>query len=203
MRRAPSVVGVRMQAITLADYEDLALEASSAVAVARALPTTHPSGRIASGWVTVRIVPRSSDPRPVPSFELRDQVRRFIAARAPSAIASHIAVIVPRYLPVGVDAVIAVVDPSTAGDVLAAVRAALASFLHPLTGGPYGLGWPFGRDVYLSDVAALVESVPGVDFAASLALVVDGTRMGERVAVSADRLVVAGTLRLSLSGTGG
>ena len=61
----------------------MAIEASPAVAVARALPTTHPSGRFAPGWVTVRIVPQSTDPRPMPSFGLRQRVQRFIASRRP------------------------------------------------------------------------------------------------------------------------
>jgi hypothetical protein len=153
--------------------------------------------------VTVRIVPRSADPRPEPSFELREEVRAFLAARAPAAIPTQIAVVPPRKLPVGVEATVSVVDPIAAGDVIAALRAALETFLHPLTGGPWGIGWPFGRDVFLSDVAALVESVPGIDYASSLALVADGTRAGERVSVPDDRLVVAGTLRLTLDGVGG
>ena len=45
----------RRQAITAGDYEALAREASPAVAVARVLPSTHPSGRFAPGWVTVII----------------------------------------------------------------------------------------------------------------------------------------------------
>ena len=202
-RRAPQVMRHRRQAITRADYEALALEASPAVAVARALPTTHPSGRHAPGWVTVRIVPQSADARPTPSFELRDQVRRFISRRCPAAIASNVAVVPPRYLPVGVEAVLSATSASAAGDALAAVRRALERFLHPLTGGPWEMGWPFGRAVYLSDVAAVLETVPGVDYASSLALTVQGVAMGERVEVPADRLVVAGTLRLTLSGRPG
>jgi predicted phage baseplate assembly protein len=203
LNRAPHTIRHRRQAITLADYEDLALEASPAVSVARALPTTHPSGRFAPGWVTVRIVPQSSDPRPMPSFGLRQQVRDFLATRAPAAIARHIAVITPEYLPVGVEAVVSPVDPSAAGTVRDAVTAALARFLHPLTGGPTGEGWPFGRDVYLSDVAALLEGLEGVDYVETLALLVDGVHVGDRARVPAERLVVAGPLGVTFSGSEG
>jgi predicted phage baseplate assembly protein len=199
-RRAPQMIRHRRQAISFGDYEALALEASPAVAVARALATTHPSGRFVPGYVTVRIVPQSTDVRPMPSFELREQVRRFIAARAPAAISHRIAVIPPVYLPVTVEAVVNPANLSGAGDVLARVGQALATFLHPLTGGPWGLGWPFGRDVYLSDVAALLESLDGVDYIETLALLVDGKHMGERVDVPTDRLVVAGPQRITLSG---
>ncbi|GJG89723.1 hypothetical protein tb265_49040 [Gemmatimonadetes bacterium T265] len=201
--RAPQIVRHREQAISAADYEALALEASPAVAVARALPTTHPSGRFAPGWVTVRIVPHGTEPRPTPSWTLRERVRSFLAARAPATAARHVAVIPPAFLPVGVDAALSPVDDSAAGDVVDAARAALAGFLHPLTGGPDGEGWPFGRDVYLSDVAALLARVPGLDYVETLALRVDGVAAGERVAVPPDRLVVAGGLRLTLAGCGG
>jgi predicted phage baseplate assembly protein len=203
LRRAPALVRHRRQAITAADYEALALEASPAVAVARALPTTHPSGRPAPGWVTVRVVPHGTEPRPTPSFALREQVRRFLEARAPAAARRRVRVVPPAFLPVSVEAALSPVDPGAAGEVLLRVREALAAFLHPLTGGPEGAGWPFGRDVYLSDVAALVEGVRGVDYVESLALSVDGVRAGERLDVPGDRLVVAGALALTLTGRAG
>lgn len=203
LRRAPQLVRHRRQAITAADYEALALEASPAVAVARALPTTHPSGRFAPGWVTLRIVPQGTEARPLPSWTLRERVRRFLVARTPATARRHVAVIPPVFLPVSVTAVLSPVDSSAAGDVVDAARAALASFLHPLTGGPDGNGWPFGRDVYLSDVAALIERVPGLDYVETLALSVNGVLAAERVAVPRDQLVVSGVLQLTLCGCGG
>jgi hypothetical protein len=148
----------------------------------------------------VLIVPRSNDPRPLASFELRQRVQRFLAARTPAAIATHVAVIPATYFPVGVTVSVSPLDPASAGTVVRDVTSALSRFLHPLTGGPDGDGWPFGRDIYLSDVAAAVESVPGVDFATSIALLVNGTPVGERVAVPADRIVVAGVVRVTLFG---
>ncbi|MEP6732184.1 MAG: putative baseplate assembly protein [bacterium] len=203
LERAPASLRDRRQAITASDYESMALEASPAVAVARALPTTHPSGRFAPGWVTVKIVPQSADPRPMPSFELRQQVQRSLAQRAPAAIAKHIAVIPPTYLAVGVQAVLAPVDASAAGPVLASVTTALRSFLHPLTGGPDGEGWPFGRDVFISDVASMLESITGVDYVETLTLLLNGTPVGDHVVVPVDRMVVAGQLLVTLSGRKG
>jgi hypothetical protein len=48
--------------------------------------------------------------------------------------------------------------------VFAQVRRALAELLDPLTGGPAGTGWPFGRDVHASEVFAVVEKVPLVNY---------------------------------------
>jgi hypothetical protein len=73
-------------------------------------------------------------------------------------------------------------------------------FLHPLRGGPEGQGWALGRDVFLSDVASVVEAVEGVDFVSELALLLDGVPQGERVRVPDDRLAVAGDVRLKLAG---
>jgi hypothetical protein len=64
--RGPRLVRCRNQAVTLVDYEVMALEATPEVAVARA--TAGPSG------ITLMVVPRSADPRPTPSFPLRRAV---------------------------------------------------------------------------------------------------------------------------------
>jgi len=45
------------------------------------------------------------------------------------------------------------------------------TFLHPLSGGRFGSGWEFGRDVYASEVSELIESIAGVDHVESLRLV--------------------------------
>jgi hypothetical protein len=199
--RGPQTMRHRHQALSWADYEALAREASPAVAVARALPTTHPSGRPAPGWVKVLIVPQSQDPQPQPSFELRRRVQDYLAARAPAAVAGQIVVGGPQYLPIGVAAIVAPVNAQEAGPVGERARQALADFLHPLTGGPRGAGWPFGRNVYLSDVATVLEALAGVDYVTALDLLLDGTPRGEMIAVPPDRIVVAGPLRVVLAGS--
>src|SRR5206468_4271347 len=49
-------------------------------------------------------------------------------------------------------------------ETLEAARQALAAAFHPLTGGPEQSGWPFGRAVYVSEVYAVLEQVPLVDY---------------------------------------
>ena len=55
-----------------------------------------------------------------------------------------------------------------------------------------------GRDVFLSDVASVLERVEGVDFVKELTLLLDGNPQRERVAIPDDRIVVAGRLKLKL-----
>jgi hypothetical protein len=45
-----------------------------------------------------------------------------------------------------------------------AVETQLFSFLNPLIGGPEGEGWTFGRDLFVSDIMAVLLTVPGVNF---------------------------------------
>ncbi len=201
--RGPLLIRNRRQALSIDDYEAIAREASPAVAVARALPATHSTGRFAPGWVKLVIMPHSQDPKPQPSFQLRRMVHNFVAARMPASIAGQLDVVGPDYLEVGVVAVVAPENIERAGPVQQDVTARLQNFLNPLSGGPDGKGWPFGRDVYLSDVAAIVEAIAGVDYIATLELTLGGTPHGEVVQVPDDRIVVAGALRVTLAGNEG
>lgn len=196
--RGPRTVRHRGRAIAPADYKTLAHEASPAVA--RAIPVRNPAGRPIPGWVTLLIIPYSEEPRPWPSFGLREQVRRFIEARAPADLAAARGIYMtgPDYLSLDIAATVAPVDPAEAGAVETRARKALGEFLHPLLGGPEGRGWELGRDVFLSDMAAVLERVPGVDYVEELALLLGGALQGERVSVAPDRTVVAGDIRLKL-----
>jgi hypothetical protein len=197
--RGPRTVRHRRQAISQLDYEALAREASPAVALVRAQPSTDASGRRTPGAVTLFVVPQSTEPRPMPALSLLRDVRQFLLARMPVGARAGLVVEPPRYQLVGVEASIAVLAGREAGAVREAVIRALAAFLHPLTGGPGGSGWPFGRDVFLSDIAAMLEETDGVDYVQTLMLVSNGNAQGDSVAVPLDRLVAAGDLRVTLA----
>jgi hypothetical protein len=49
-------------------------------------------------------------------------------------------------------------------DVLKTAKEEMSRFFHPLIGGRDGKGWPFGRDVYLSEIIERLVGLPGVDF---------------------------------------
>jgi len=199
--RCPKTVRHRGRAIAAADYETMAFEASSAVAVARSIPGRNTVGRPVPGWITLMIIPHSQEDRPYPSFGLREEVGAYIAARAPADVADsgRINVVGPDYFPIDVTATLAPLTISQAGAVEEAANQALADFLHPLRGGPGGNGWDLGRDVYISDVAAVLEGVEGVDFVQELSLGVNGEPQGESIAVPSRAIVVAGTITLKLT----
>jgi uncharacterized phage protein gp47/JayE len=198
--RGPRSIRHRGRALLAGDYETMAREASPSVAVARALPARDPGGLATPGWVTLVIIPQSAEPRPYPSFGLRESVRAYIAQRAAADLvaADHIFVTGPDYQAVDIEGVIAPVDPSQAGAVERAVHDALTTFLDPLRGGPGGQGWTPGEEVFVSDVAAVVEHVEGVDRSLELALLRNGVAAGASLAIGPGRLPVAGDIRLRL-----
>lgn len=198
--RGPKSVRQRSRALTTSDFETMALQANPAVAVARALPTRDAEGRMVPGWVTVVIIPKSKNPRPWPSAGLRRHVQKYLVEHVPTDVASlqHIHVTGPDYEAVGVSLTVAPLDPSEAGIVETRIRQKIQDFLHPLRGGADGSGWEPGRDVHLSDVAAVVENVEGVDFVENLALLQEGVQQGERVRIAPDRIAVAGPIFLQM-----
>lgn len=198
--RGPFTIRAGRRAITLEDYATLAHEASPAVARTRVLPNRDAAGRFAPGWITVQIIPYGNEDRPQPSFGMREHVRRFITKHAPSEVAQsqQIIVIGPLYQPIDVEATIAALEADEAGAIEKSAREALQDFLHPLRGGPEGLGWEPGRDVFLSDVAAVLERIAGVDYVEELTLSQKGVSAGNSVPVPDDRIVVAGNILLRL-----
>lgn len=157
MARGPRGLRNRDRAVAIADFEDLAFQASPEVALVRGIPAT---GASSAGAVLLIITPRSDALKPVPSLELLARVQDYLAERlVPTA---DVVVHGPDWLRVSVNAEVAPLVPEEATDVQAAVLARLAAFLHPLTGGLDGTGWAYGRKPYRSDIFALVERTPGV-----------------------------------------
>jgi hypothetical protein len=84
------------------------------------------------------------------------------------------------------------------GDVTAEVLSRLYRFLNPLTGGPKGQGWPFGRELFLSDVYQCLQGIANVQFIRSVELFITDPGGGpkddpvESVEVVAHGVIVSG-----------
>jgi hypothetical protein len=152
-----------------------------------------PPGRpqVAPLATLVVVVPdRPDDPAPVPTVELTDALFRELLRHR--VLATRIHAVAPVYVPVTVDIT---VTGKTGDSHLrpAEVEAAVRTWLSPLTGGPTGSGWPFGRDVYVSELSQLIESLGHVDHVDRLTLRADapGVATEEGVAVPPFSLVEA------------
>ncbi|NEO15015.1 MULTISPECIES: putative baseplate assembly protein [unclassified Moorena] len=175
IERAPKEIRHRQRAVTREDYEDLAKLASPEVSRAKCVPLanlkTNPLAGLetkpdSSGTVSIIIVPRSTEAKPLPSLELIKRVQNYLQAYTEPTVA--ISVVGALYVRVNITTEIAVTSLEGSREVAQTVEQTLASFLHPLTGGFDGMGWNFGRQPYKSDLYRLLERVPGVDHVSSL-----------------------------------
>lgn len=190
------------RAMSPADFEWLACEASPEVARARCLPIIGPDGTGERGWVTLVVVPASVDPAPMPTPGLLAKVAAELAARVPAAIVGRVILGAPTYVPVAVRADVVPRKADAAAIIEARLREKLAGFLHPLTGGTQGTGWNFGEPLYLSQIATLLERVEGVDCVTRLQLLVDDGVAGDMVVVPAGALLTEGDHQLKLLAEG-
>jgi Baseplate J-like protein len=169
--RAPRMIRHGGRAVTLEDYEDLAMLASPAVARAKCIPLKQlgknpQDTQNTPGEVSVLIVPQSQDIKPLPSLELLERVNTYLSSRALSTV--NLAVVGPLYVKVELDVEVSLTSLDGTEAVKKLIHQALTQFLHPLTGGFEGRGWPFGREPHKSDFYALLEAIPGVDHVRSL-----------------------------------
>ncbi len=174
--RTPMVLRSQDRAVTAQDYEFLAREASRKVARARCIQARGGLGgsTVPPGTVELLIVPnvppehdrtlQSLQPDP----ELLEEIKQYIDERR--MLGTHLAVDGPAYVGVSVDATIVVQRNANPERVRTEVARRIREYLDPLLGGVDGDGWPFGRDLYLSEMQSVVQSIAGVEYAQDVTL---------------------------------
>lgn len=178
IRDTISHLRARYRAVTAEDYEELVAEELAdhpvtPVARVKCVPERSLDPYLgdtpAPGHVSVVVVPKPAY-ADAPA-ELLEQVRAYLHPRR--LLTTRLQVVGPTYLEVHVQATLEIkhgFEPST---VAQRAAASLNQHFHPFTGGRNGTGWPFGRDVYVSEVHALLDEVQGVDFVRQLGLSAD------------------------------
>ena len=163
------------QGVNTLDIERLARAVGTRVVRARAWANTSTLFPCldAVGVVTVVIIPYAPEPQPRPSSGLIGAVRNYLDLRR--MICTRLEVVGPSYVSIAVEAQVTITPGVAASAVQSAVLAVLDAFLDPLTGGPAGLGWPFGRSVYRAEILQKITTVPGVDFVTGLRLTADNS----------------------------
>lgn len=173
--RAIELMDDSKRAVTLKDYETLALTTPGAkVARASAKANLHASFPClkATGVITVVILPNMPVKRPTPSRGLLRTVASYLDRRR--VLGTRVEVVGPTYLDVTVRAKVQSVKNVSKTNLRLRIVQALDGFFHPLTGGPEQTGWPFGRDVYRSEVLQVIDEVIGVDHVIALELSAEG-----------------------------
>ena len=192
--RAIKMLNQTNRAVTLQDYERLALATpGTQLARAEARANRHPSFSClkAPGLITLIVLPNMPVTRPTPSAGLKRAVASYLQPKR--VIGTRVMVMGPDYLEIAVQATVKSFAGVSRTNLQRQIVAALNNFLHPLTGGPQGTGWPLGRDLYRSEVMQLIDQVVGVDNVVSLALVVGncGPQCGN-VCLGPTSLIAAG-----------
>ncbi|MEO1061303.1 MAG: putative baseplate assembly protein [Actinomycetota bacterium] len=172
--RGPLVLGTRDRAVTLADYEYLAHQASGRVARVRAVEVGEDGAPASPGEgvaVKLFVVPTVGSfettgefrfDQLVPGADLLEEIQSYLAPRR--MVGTRVMVGPSRYVGVTVAADIRVgpnVDRDRAE--LEAMQA-LYGYLSPLVGGPDGEGWPYGRPLHVGELYGVLQAVEGVMF---------------------------------------
>lgn len=188
------------RAVNLLDIERLALDVpGTRLARVRAWAAVHPDYPClqAPSVVTVAVVPDMPLARPVPSQGLLHAVRRFMDRRR--IVGTRVEVVGPHYLEVSVRARVRTRPHTNTTRVQTQIRQALNAFLDPRRGGPEAFGWPFGRDVYRSEILQVIDGVSGVDHVLELLLrATDGEPLCGNIAVCPTWLVTPGAHQIDV-----
>ena len=174
------------RAVTCADFEELTFEASQRQEVTVA----DSAGRVARvhcvprrnleiqdeaernqdlpNHTSVIIVPKVTDGNNTnsqPTDRLKQTIAEYLDERR--LVTNIIHVVGPRYLGVRVQLTVVLTHDTVAApeaDMRKPLEDAVRAFLNPLTGGPEGRGWPFGRNVYVSEIYEILDRQPTVDY---------------------------------------
>jgi hypothetical protein len=175
-RQAIGILKQRWRAITAEDFETLAKSISTcSVARTQCIPerdlTAEDPDTPRIGHVSIIVVPQAADDKPMPTQQCLDDIYALLDERR--LITSRHHVLGPHYTTIAISAEIIRHQQAAADSVLANVRARLSEFFHPLRGGPPEFiqkGWPFGRDVHVSEVYHVIEDTDGIDYVNSVSL---------------------------------
>jgi predicted phage baseplate assembly protein len=215
-RQAPALLRARNRAVTSDDFEYLAGRVGGVARVKSLTPGEQPGGPRdpKPGQVTLLVIPALTQPtgRIVPDAltlpaDLRAAV--FAALNDKRLIGTTLEVRAPQYIWVSVQTKLRLTeranDPGIALETRAQAEAALYQYLNPYVGGPRGEGWGFGRDLHASELSALLQRVPGVEFVEEVQVGLSSpgssappTPAPARLTLARDAVIVSDTHRVTI-----
>jgi predicted phage baseplate assembly protein len=165
--RGPIMLRTRHRAVTREDYERLAEQSTSQVARARCVPAGTED--VDRGAVRVLIVPQVEDGpngsldfgQLLPPDDVLTTVTDYLDERR--IVGTRVAVESAAYIPISIVARMRAKPRYDVRKLEQNALAALYGYFHPVTGGPDGTGWPFGRTVAPGEAYSVLNRVPGVE----------------------------------------
>ena len=186
-RRVSERLRHRQRAINPWDYERLLLEEFPSLYKVACLNHYAPGKEVAPGHLTVVVVPDwrnqavSNPLMPTVDVVQREKMVNYLATMTPSQVNIHVEN--PLYEQLLVDAQVSLHEVFDPGYYLNQLNLEIQQYLSPWAFSE-SQDIPFGGTVYKSEILALLESLPYVDYVASLKLYTymmarDGIRLGE------------------------
>lgn len=175
--RVPAMLRSRERAVTADDFEFLARQAlPAAIGRVKCLqPSPSDAGRVTPGQVFVLVIPRLPDPavRLDPArLQLNpadvETLTHYLDQRR--LLTTRLEVRPPAYYWVSVHVQLRAAPGEEKSVIESQVLSRLYRYLNPLSGGPDGQGWPFGRDLFVSDVYQCLQGIPKIQFVRGLTL---------------------------------
>jgi predicted phage baseplate assembly protein len=192
--RGPLMLRTRDRAVTAGDFEHHTREAAPDIARVRCIDV----GASDPGGVRVLVVPRVFEgPAGVgriridqlrPSDETFERIVEHLEQRR--VVGVRVLVEMPAYVGVTVIARLQAKQRASITEVQQLALDALYGYYNPVTGGPDGDGWPFGRPIHAGEVHAVLQRVPGVDFVEDAQLFTYDVNTTERGSAPTDRIDV-------------
>ena len=178
--RGPLTLRTGQRAVTAPDFERVVLEASPLVARAKCVPPAEPGDPI-----RVLVVPRldiAPDQLALDDLALSDALIGQIMPELDKRriLTSTVEIAAPSYQ--GLTVVAKVRGGISLNTELLHERilSELYRHINPLVGGRDGQGWPFGREINVGEVFALISNIEGVAGVEEVRLYVADLRTGER-----------------------
>lgn len=153
LRFAPATLRHRGRALTLRDFEDLALQSTPDVAQARALMDNG----------AIRLVVAMRGAQVQPNQAARRELKRMLADAAPASAAASLRVTGPTIRRLHVSLTLRVASLAGSGALAKHAKRSLARFFDPAQGGLEREGWPIGATPAEDDIALALLDAPGLE----------------------------------------
>ncbi|NJM61463.1 MAG: baseplate protein J [Oscillatoriales cyanobacterium RU_3_3] len=167
----------RYRAVTVEDFEQLILkdwQQASSIARVKVLPQRNLESSTkeadAPGHISLVIVPANQE---VISKQM-GELKTWLTDR--SLLTTRLHIVLPNYVKVNINADLYPEDGANIEKIKQDAQIQIKSFFNPLQSGTYwdGKGWPFGRNVRVSEVYAVLDRVSGVDYVKKLQISATG-----------------------------
>lgn len=159
MARTRSEINTPFKAVSSNDFEYLSIH-TPGLRVARTKAFVS-DVQDEENTVSIIVVPFSFSTKPIPSIGFLDTVCRHLDKHR--LITTKLKVIGPDYVGISVNVNVTIKQKNSPENVKERIKEKLDSFLSPISRNQEQNAWPFGRDVFKSEIYSVIEEVEGVD----------------------------------------